>query len=122
MPLPEAGQKWDLLAAIERLNVFETLMGAYTAGPNVPSTPTMSVHLYRLAAQQPDNQGPHSQEELYYVMSGKRTLVLHRGTPIEKRIDLKEGELVYVPANVRHQFDGGDEFITLVFFAPTFTG
>lgn len=122
MPAPLPGEKWSITKLAQNLPVFSTLIGTHPAGPTCPSTPTMSAHIYGLAAGQFDQQGPHKQEELYYVLSGTRTLVLNAGTESEKRVPLVSGDLVYVPANTDHRFDGESEIVTLVFFAPDFTG
>jgi uncharacterized RmlC-like cupin family protein len=122
MSAPNPGQKWNIPDVMKQLGTLETLIGDHEAKPGVPATSTMSLHLYRLAAKQSDNQTPHSQEELYYILLGSRTLSLYYGTANEKRVQADVGDIIYVPANVPHRFEGSDELITLVFFAPSFTG
>lgn len=119
-PLP--GQKWNVPGVAAGVASFATLVGTFDAQPDTPETPTMSLHLWRLEADQPDVQRPHAEEEFYYVLSGSRTLVLSRGTAEERRVDLSSGDLVYVPAGADHTLEGSSDILLLVVFAPNFSG
>lgn len=74
---------------------------------------TMSVELY--APRGTDPQGPHEQDELYFVLSGHGEFVLagasHRFAP---------GDAFFVPAGAPHRFERfGDDFATwVVFWGP----
>ncbi|MEO7003639.1 MAG: cupin domain-containing protein [Ktedonobacterales bacterium] len=76
--------------------------------------PTMSAGLYRLAAGASDPQLPHSEDELYYIISGQASIqVGETDTPVAA------GSLVFVAAHVEHRFhDISEELSVLVFFAP----
>ncbi|HLZ61225.1 MAG TPA: cupin domain-containing protein [Ktedonosporobacter sp.] len=76
--------------------------------------PSMSAGLYRLAAGEADPQQPHTEDELYYIVSGQAQLqVAHEQIPVAP------GSLVFVAANVEHRFHSITEDLSvLVFFAP----
>ena len=121
MTKPKPGRVWHIPEAVERLQFFDTLIGGQGGNPDTPSTDEFSFHLYRLAENQRDEQTPHREDELYYVYSGSRCLVVDDGTGTPTRTDLKPGDLAYVPANATHSFEGSDEIVLLVFFAPSFS-
>ncbi len=76
--------------------------------------PAMSAGLYELAAGAEDPQEPHTEDELYYVVSGRATI-----TVADEEIPVATGSLIYVEANVVHRFHDITEALTvLVFFAP----
>jgi len=122
MSRPMAGQKWSLPQIAGGLSSFETLVGTYAAQTGTPETPSMSVHVWKLQAGQSDVQRPHAEEEFYYVLSGRRTLVLSRGTEKQSSMDVEVGDLIYVPARTEHTFEGSTEIVLLVIFAPNFSG
>jgi mannose-6-phosphate isomerase-like protein (cupin superfamily) len=76
--------------------------------------PSLSVGLYVLKAGEADPQQPHTEDEIYYVVSGRASIkVGHEDRPV------KAGSIVYVAANVEHRFHSIAEDVTLlVFFAP----
>ena len=76
--------------------------------------PAMSAGLYRLAAGTTDPQHPHSEDEVYYVVSGQAQIrVEGEDRPVGP------GSIVYVPAHADHRFHSIDqELVVLVFFAP----
>jgi len=76
--------------------------------------PDLSMGLYVLPAGGTDPQSPHTEDEVYYVVSG-RAKILVAG---EDR-DVQPGSVVYVEKNVAHHFHSIEEELTvLVFFAP----
>ena len=76
--------------------------------------PALSVGLYVLPAEGTDPQQPHSEDEVYYVASGRGRILV--GT--EDR-DVGPGAIVYVPAGVEHRFHTiAEELTIVVFFAP----
>ena len=76
--------------------------------------PTMSAGVYELAAGEEDKQQPHTEDELYYIVSGKATLLVG-----DDDVPVEAGSLVYVPAHIVHRFHSIIEALTiLVFFAP----
>lgn len=74
----------------------------------------LSMGLYVLPAGGTDPQSPHTEDEVYYVVSG-RAKILVAG---EVR-DVQAGSIVYVEKNVEHRFHSIEQELTvLVFFAP----
>ena len=121
MKEPQVGQKWHLPDLDRPGNRFATLIGDYEAGPGAPFLKEMSLHFYRLEESDVDTQRPHQEDELYYVLQGKRTLEI--STEAENmNVEVKAGDVVYVPKGARHRFTGSGMISLLVFFAPSFTG
>ncbi len=76
--------------------------------------PVISVGLYMLAAEAVDRQSPHTEDEIYYVISGRGIMRVER----EDR-EVGAGSVVFVGANVEHRFHSITEDLTvLVVFAP----
>ncbi|MFN8483084.1 MAG: cupin domain-containing protein [Anaerolineae bacterium] len=76
--------------------------------------PSMSMGLYVLPAGGVDPQGPHTEDEVYYVARGRG--VIHVGG--EDRA-VAAGSIVFVAAGVDHRFHSIEEELeVLVFFAP----
>lgn len=76
--------------------------------------PAMSTGVYELDAGAEDPQQPHTEDELYYVASGKGTLLVG-----DENVPVAAGSMVYVPARVVHRFHSITEAMTIiVFFAP----
>jgi mannose-6-phosphate isomerase-like protein (cupin superfamily) len=76
--------------------------------------PAMSAGVYVLAAGSLDRQSPHHQDELYYVLRGKARL---RAATEDRSV--RVGSLIFVAAEVEHQFyDIEEELTMLVLFAP----
>ena len=82
------------------------------------TVPDLSVGLYILAAGQPDLQQPHSEDEVYYVISGRATVrVDGRDSPVGP------GSVVFVGKRVEHRFHSITERLELlVVFAPAESG
>ena len=76
--------------------------------------PDLSLGLYRLAADAVDPQSPHSEDEVYYVISGRAHIFVGgEDRPVQA------GSLVYVAKNIEHRFHSIEEDLQLlVFFAP----
>jgi mannose-6-phosphate isomerase-like protein (cupin superfamily) len=77
----------------------------------------MSAGIYRLAAGEPDPQGPHQEDEIYVIVAGRATLrVGDEDRPVEP------GSVLFVPAKAEHRFDRiTEDLVTLVVFAPAET-
>jgi len=76
--------------------------------------PDLSMGVYLLPADGEDPQLPHTEDEVYYIVSG-RARILVAGEDRE----VQAGSVVYVPKNVEHRFYTIQEELTvLVFFAP----
>lgn len=76
--------------------------------------PSMSMGLYTLPAGSTDPQEPHSEDEVYYVVSGRATLQV-----ADEEYPVQPGSIVFVEAGVDHEFHTiTEDLTTLVFFAP----
>ena len=76
--------------------------------------PSLSVGLYKLVAGAVDPQQPHTEDEVYYVISGRSSFRCES----EDR-EVGPGSILYVPKGVEHRFYRIAEDLTiLVFFAP----
>ena len=75
--------------------------------------PDLSMGLYVLPAGGRDPQSPHTEDEVYYVVSGKAKITVG-----EEDRDVGAGSIVYVAKNVEHHFHSIEEELkVLVFFA-----
>jgi mannose-6-phosphate isomerase-like protein (cupin superfamily) len=78
------------------------------------TVPDLSVGLYVLAVGQPDLQQPHTEDEVYYVVSGRGKITV--GDDVR---DVRPGSIVFVAATVPHKFHDITEDLTLlVAFGP----
>ncbi len=76
--------------------------------------PSLSVGLYALPAGGVDGQQPHTEDEVYYVVSGRgQIFVGGEDRPVQS------GSIIFVAANVEHRFHSIEEDLQIiVFFAP----
>ena len=76
--------------------------------------PALSAGLYVLPAGGADPQQPHTEDEVYYIISGRGAIhVEGESRPVEA------GSVVFVKAGDEHRFhDIAEELVILVFFAP----
>ena len=76
--------------------------------------PSLSAGVYMLSAGAVDQQEPHTEDEVYYVVSGRAFIQVDKESrPVEA------GSVVFVGAKVEHRFHTITEDLTiLVFFAP----
>jgi mannose-6-phosphate isomerase-like protein (cupin superfamily) len=78
------------------------------------SVPDLSVGLYVLKVGQPDLQQPHTEDEAYYVISGKARITV--GDEVR---EVGPGSTVFVATGVPHRFHDITEDLTLfVAFGP----
>lgn len=76
--------------------------------------PDLSMGLYVLPAGGTDPQSPHTEDEVYYVVSGKAQIKV-----ADEDRNVQAGSVVYVAKNVEHKFHSIEEELTIiVFFAP----
>jgi quercetin dioxygenase-like cupin family protein len=76
--------------------------------------PALSTGLYLLPDGGTDPQQPHTEDEIYYIVSGRA-----RFTCEGKEIAVQAGTTIYVAAKDSHRFhDIEEELVILVFFAP----
>jgi mannose-6-phosphate isomerase-like protein (cupin superfamily) len=79
--------------------------------------PAMSAGLYVLQVGEPDRQGVHQEDELYYVVRGRGMIRVG-----EENQPIAPGTIVFVPAGVEHHFHAvREELQVLVVFAPAET-
>jgi len=75
---------------------------------------SMSLGLYTLPAGGEDLQQPHSEDEIYYVVSGKAKIQI-----ADEAYPVQAGSVVFVEKHVDHKFfDIEETLTTVVFFAP----
>jgi mannose-6-phosphate isomerase-like protein (cupin superfamily) len=96
---------FDTRDAVERLR---TAGGGYEI---VHESPGLELGVYVLAAPEPDRQQPHEDDEVYVVLEGTGTLEVEG-----ERVDLREGQAVFVPAGADHRFVGYEQLAVLVVF------
>ncbi len=76
--------------------------------------PTLSMGLYQLPAEGVDPQGPHTEDEVYYIVRGAGQIRVGA----EDRA-VRAGSVVFVGAGVEHRFHSiTEDLAILVFFAP----
>ena len=74
----------------------------------------LSMGLYVLPAGGMDPQSPHTEDEVYYVVSGRAKIKV-----ADEDRDVQAGSIVYVAKNVEHRFHSiEEELAVIVFFAP----
>jgi mannose-6-phosphate isomerase-like protein (cupin superfamily) len=78
------------------------------------TVPDLSAGLYVLEAGATDPQSPHTEDELYYVVSGQAQVSVG-----DDQRDIRAGSLVFVAAHVPHTFhDITERLVLLVAFGP----
>jgi mannose-6-phosphate isomerase-like protein (cupin superfamily) len=78
---------------------------------------TMSAGLYLLPADALDQQKPHHEDEVYYVIRGHAWLKVG-----EEDWEVSAGSVIFVAAELEHRFhDITEELVVMVFFAPAET-
>jgi mannose-6-phosphate isomerase-like protein (cupin superfamily) len=78
------------------------------------SVPDLSGGLYVLEAGATDPQSPHTEDELYVVMSGRSNVTV--GGDVRPIV---EGSVIFVGAGVEHRFhDIEERLVLLVMFGP----
>lgn len=76
--------------------------------------PDLSMGLYVLPAGGTDPQSPHTEDEVYYIVSGRAKIKV-----ADEDRNVQAGSVVYVAKNVEHKFHSIEEELTIiVFFAP----
>ncbi len=78
------------------------------------NVPSLYTGLYVLAAGAEDQQTPHDEDEVYYVIRGRGTLqVANEDMPVAP------GSIIYVKAHVDHRFHHITEDLELLVFFST---
>ena len=78
----------------------------------------MSAGVYALPAYGEDQQTPHSEDEIYYVVRG-RAKFFCEATGARRNRDVGPGSVIFVGAKAIHHFHSiAEDLVLLVFFAP----
>jgi mannose-6-phosphate isomerase-like protein (cupin superfamily) len=77
----------------------------------VHSSSGLEVGVYVLVAPEPDRQQPHDDDEIYIVLEGSGVLDVEG-----KKVELREGHALFVPAHADHRFSGYESLSLLVIF------
>ena len=78
------------------------------------SIPSMSMGIYQLKVGEVDPQSPHTEDEAYYIISGKAKILVE-----DEVYDCIPGKLIFVRKHATHKFiEIQDDLTILVFFAP----
>jgi mannose-6-phosphate isomerase-like protein (cupin superfamily) len=99
------------MRAFDTSEPVERLRAAGGGYEIVHSSPGLEIGVYVLVAPEPDRQQPHSDDEVYVVLEGTGTLEVEG-----ERVDLREGQAVFVPAGADHRFVGYEQLAVLVVF------
>lgn len=78
----------------------------------VHESPGLELGVYELVAPEPDRQEPHEDDEIYVVLSGSGTLEVGG-----ERLQVAQGDAVFVPAQAEHRFVDYEALRLLVVFA-----
>jgi len=79
----------------------------------------MSAGVYVLPAGGADQQKPHSEDEIYYVVSGRACMRLRQPDGSERDFAVATGDTIFVAAQQEHRFHSIEQELSLlVFFAP----
>jgi mannose-6-phosphate isomerase-like protein (cupin superfamily) len=106
-------------AEIVRLDdVLEAARGSNESYHEFLRRGMFSAGLYRLRVGEPDTQGPHEEDEIYHVLSGRARLEIEgEADPVEA------GSIAFVAKRVEHRFvDITEDLEVLVLFAPPESG
>ena len=75
---------------------------------------SLSVGIYYLTPDEPDRQQPHTEDEIYYVLSGEGSIEIDG-----EQTRVRPGSVVFVEKHIPHHFLDYPEGLTLlVIFAP----
>jgi mannose-6-phosphate isomerase-like protein (cupin superfamily) len=79
-----------------------------------PPHESLSAGIYVLPAGAEDQQSPHAQDEIYYVLRGRAQMRCGAD-----EFQVRPEQIIFVPAREEHKFfDIREELALLVFFAP----
>jgi mannose-6-phosphate isomerase-like protein (cupin superfamily) len=79
--------------------------------------PDLSVGVYRLRPEEKDQQKPHTEDEVYYLIAGRAKFWCADSNP--KVREVGPGAVLFVERGVEHRFiDIVEELVVLVVFGP----
>jgi mannose-6-phosphate isomerase-like protein (cupin superfamily) len=103
-------QDWKAFDVIREVEALRASGRPYREFLRVP---TLSCGVYTLPAGAKDLQGPHDEDEVYYVVRGRARVRVG-----DQERSVGPGSILYVEATSEHSFVEIDEDVTLlVFFA-----
>ena len=79
---------------------------------------TLTTGLYVLKKGAKDDQSPHGQDEVYYVITGKAKFRVGRGAQA-RDMDARPGTVLFVAAHEEHRFHTIEEDLELLVFFST---
>ena len=80
-------------------------------------TGSLSLGIYVLEGGAKDPQTPHTEDEVYYIASGRAKMVVDDSDGVAKRFEVRPGAIIFVPAGMKHSFyDITERLAVLVFF------
>ena len=71
---------------------------------------SFEVGVLRLNPGQKDTQGPHPEDELYFVIEGKGLINI-----LEKNHEIRKGSCIFVPSKTKHYFHGNKERLVVLY-------
>ena len=81
--------------------------------------PALSTGLYVLPKEGQDQQTPHKQDEIYYVISGRARMKITRDDQAPEDRLVVGGTVIFVEAGTEHRFHSiEEELVVLVVFGP----
>jgi mannose-6-phosphate isomerase-like protein (cupin superfamily) len=81
--------------------------------------PALSTGIYVLPEDGLDQQTPHHQDEIYYVMSGRARMKITRADEAPEDRLVVGGTVIFVEAGTEHRFHSiEEELVVLVVFGP----
>ena len=81
--------------------------------------PALSTGIYVLPMEGLDQQTPHQQDEIYYVVSGRARMKITRDDQAPEDRLVVGGTVVFVEAGTEHRFHSiEEELVVLVVFGP----
>ena len=107
---PAGGSHAPEALEVERIRrQLEAAGGGYAI---VHESPGLEIGVYVLVAPEPDRQQPHSDDEVYVVLSGSGVLDVEG-----RQVTLDQGHAAFVPAGAEHRFSAYEQLSVLVIFS-----
>jgi mannose-6-phosphate isomerase-like protein (cupin superfamily) len=101
----------DVNTALLKLNQLD--LDSYFL--DIMHTNSFDVGILRLNPGQKDTQGPHSVDELYFVVKGEGSINIQG-----KDQEIRKGSCIFIPSKTKHYFNGNkDQLIVLYIFSKS---
>ena len=102
------------MQAFQLGEVLRQLSGGGRAWRELLRVDSLSLGVYRLRPGQEDLQQPHTEDEVYFVVSGRAAFEVEGA-----RRSVGPGTILFVERRVPHRFvDVTEELVLVVFFTP----